>query len=104
MEPVASNPTQQLYFNSYYPARSPDFLIQFDDYFMKSISLFTSHGTVYPYDRRVPMLIMTPGVESSTVEQPVATVDLAPTLAALAGIPFPDDLDGTDLTPLMNRD
>ncbi len=103
IEPVASDPIQRLYFNSFNPDRSPDFLIQFDEYFMKSRRLFTSHGTVYPYDRKVPLLIMAPGIEPGTVDQPVATVDLAPTLASLAGIPYPDDLDGGDLTPLMPR-
>ena len=95
------DPIPPMFANSFYSERSPDFLIQFDEYFMTSRSMFTTHGTVYPYDRQVPILIMAPGIAPRVVEQPVATIDLAPTLAALAGIPYPDDLDGTDLTPLM---
>jgi arylsulfatase A-like enzyme len=35
------------------------------------------------------------GVRAGTSEAPANTVDMAPTLARLAGIPTPDDLDGT---------
>ncbi len=99
----AVDPIQQMFVNTFHPERSPDFLIQFEEHFMKSRSLFTTHGTVYPYDREVPLLIMAPELEPRVVNQPVATVDVAPTLAALAGVPYPDDLDGTDLTPLMKQ-
>jgi predicted AlkP superfamily pyrophosphatase or phosphodiesterase len=99
----AEDPIQQMFANSFNPERSPDFLIQFEEYFMNSLRLFTTHGTVYTYDREVPLLILAPGLEPRTVDQPVATIDLAPTLASLAGIPYPEDLDGTDLTPLMLR-
>ena len=34
------------------------------------------------------------GVTPGTSDEPVYTVDFAPTLAGLAGIPIPDDLDG----------
>jgi len=94
---------QQLFANSFFADRSPDFLIQFDEYFMTSRRMFTTHGTVYPYDRRVPILIMAPGVLTGPVNRPVAPIDIAPTLAALAGVPYPDDLDGTDLTLLLTR-
>ncbi|MEJ2084191.1 MAG: alkaline phosphatase family protein [Acidobacteriota bacterium] len=99
----AGDVTQQLFANSFFADRSPDFLIQFDEYFMTSRSMFTTHGTVYPYDRRVPILIMAPGVLAGPVNRPVAPIDIAPTLAALAGVPYPDDLDGTDLTRLLTR-
>jgi arylsulfatase A-like enzyme len=37
------------------------------------------------------------GVEPGRVDDPVAPLDLAPTMAAWAGIPYPDDLDGRAL-------
>ena len=40
---------------------------------------------------------MAPGVSSSLVE----SVDLYPTVASVAGLPPPPDLDGTDLTPII---
>jgi hypothetical protein len=54
----------------------------------------TSHGSPYWYDRWVPFVLLGPGVEPGRSDEPVWTVDLAPSLAALAGIAFPDDLDG----------
>ncbi|MBT8396715.1 MAG: hypothetical protein HKO65_08845 [Gemmatimonadetes bacterium] len=60
----------------------------------------TTHGSPYRYDRWVPMALLGPGIEPGVVEEAVRPMDLAPTLAALAGIPFPDDLDGR---PLLSR-
>jgi len=54
----------------------------------------TNHETPYWYDRHVAMIFMGAGVESGTSDLPVYTVDFAPTLAGLAGIPIPADLDG----------
>ena len=54
----------------------------------------TTHGTAYWYDRHVPLFFFGPGVEAGSSEEGVYTVDAAPTLADLAGIPIPDGLDG----------
>jgi predicted AlkP superfamily pyrophosphatase or phosphodiesterase len=86
-----------LYANAYHPQRSPDFLIQFEEYFMPSLGSVTTHGSPYAYDTRVPMLVLAPGLEALRLDLPVRTVDLAPTLAALAGIPIPRDVDGRAL-------
>jgi len=69
-------------------------LIQFEEYFMSSVSLVTSHGSSYSYDTHVPLVVLAPGLEPETVDTPARTIDLAPTLANLAGIPIPDDVDG----------
>ena len=47
------------------------------------------HGSLWNYDRRVPIVFWWPGAEG--FEQPIAveTVDIAPTLAALAGVKPP---------------
>lgn len=57
------------------------------------------HGTPYAEDRSIPILFMGPGVSRATSETAARTVDVAPTLAALAGIPAPADLDGRNLLP-----
>jgi predicted AlkP superfamily pyrophosphatase or phosphodiesterase len=57
----------------------------------------TTHGTPYLYDRHVPLILMGPGVPAGSSDEAVRTVDMAPTLAGLAGIPYPEDLDGRPL-------
>jgi predicted AlkP superfamily pyrophosphatase or phosphodiesterase len=57
----------------------------------------TTHGSPYLHDRWVPLILVAPGVAAASVPDRVRPLDLAPTLAALAGIPFPGDLDGKPL-------
>jgi hypothetical protein len=57
----------------------------------------TGHGSPYYYDRHVPLIFFGSGVGRGVVGDPVRTVDVAPTLARLARIPGPDDLDGVPL-------
>jgi len=47
------------------------------------------HGTVWNYDRRVPLLFWWPGANGFEQPLPVETTDIAPTLAALAGVKMP---------------
>ena len=61
-----------------------------------------THGSAFDYDRRVPILFWRKGLRSFEQPQPVETVDIAPTLAAVLGLKVPDgtfdgrclDLDG----------
>ena len=94
------DPFRWLYANSFYPERSADFLIQFEEYFMASVASVTTHGSPYAYDTRVPMIVMAPGLAPEALEVTARTVDLAPTLAHLAGIPIPEGVDGS---PLIGR-
>ncbi len=89
-----------LYRNSYYPGRAWDDLSRFGvdlrygegDYIGSRTG--TNHETPYWYDRHVPMIFYGAGVEAGVSDDPVYTFDFAPTLAGLAGIAVPDDLDG----------
>jgi len=67
-----------------------------------SVPLGTTHGSPFYYDRWVPLIFMGPGIEAGVVDEPVHSVDVAPTLAVLAGILYPDDLDGKPLLPKRN--
>jgi N-acetylglucosamine-6-sulfatase len=49
----------------------------------------------------VPFLIRHPLAEGRIVDQPVSAVDVAPTIAALAGLEPPVPLDGTNLAPAL---
>jgi len=57
-------------------------------------SLGSSHGSPYWYDRWVPIVFMGSGVRAGRSSEAVYTVDVAPTLAALAGLTAPSGLDG----------
>ena len=48
-----------------------------------------THGSPWDYDRRVPMLFWRKGMTGFEQPSPVETVDIAPTLAALIGLPVP---------------
>lgn len=56
-----------------------------------------NHGSAYPYDRNVPIVFYGTGVKSGHSAGKARTIDVAPTLSALAGIPIPDGVDGTPL-------
>jgi predicted AlkP superfamily pyrophosphatase or phosphodiesterase len=57
----------------------------------------TTHGSPFHYDRWVPLILFGEGVAAGRIDDSVAPLDLAPTLADWAGIPYPDDLDGKAL-------
>jgi predicted AlkP superfamily pyrophosphatase or phosphodiesterase len=61
------------------------------------------HGAPYWYDRHVPMIFMGPGIAPGKDPSRVATVDFAPTLARLLGVPAPRDLDGKALAGVVRR-
>lgn len=50
---------------------------------------------------RVPLFVQGPGVAAGTVPQLTLNIDLAPTLAELAGLPVPDSVDGRSLAPFL---
>lgn len=52
------------------------------------------HGSPFDYDRDVEMIFMGPGVKPGASAVPARTIDVAPTLAKLAGIRAAGELDG----------
>ena len=57
-----------------------------------------SHASGYDYDSHVPLIFYGAGVKPGRVTDFVRTVDLAPTLAAIAGVKPSEPLDGVVLT------
>jgi len=77
---------------SYYPGRSGDFFVVLKKDVTPiadtSHGFVATHGSVWDYDRRVPILFWRRGFRGATVTTPVDTVDIMPTLAALIGLPL----------------
>ncbi len=70
---------------------------------------FGEHGeighSIFIYDTtlRVPLVIAGPSIDATVVNDPVSLIDLAPTAAALLGVPG-FDADGIGLTPALSGD
>ena len=88
---------------SYFEGRQTGWLgrsglwIRFAEGTIVSYPTGSTHGSAYWYDRHVPLIFYGAGVEAGQSAEPVRTVDVAPTLARLIGIAFPDDIDGRPL-------
>jgi hypothetical protein len=77
---------------SYYPGRSGDFYVilkkDITPIADTSHGFVATHGSVWDYDRRVPILFWRPGFRGATVQLPADTVDIMPTLASLIELPL----------------
>lgn len=100
----------RLFRNSFYPGRPHGVLNRLgmdlrwtEGTIQRSEPGGTTHGSPYWPDRHVPVLFYGGSIGPGVSAEPVRTVDVAPTLAALAGIRTPDDLDGRNLMPLLVR-
>jgi predicted AlkP superfamily pyrophosphatase or phosphodiesterase len=87
---------------SYVPDRSGDVFVVFKPHASFGIptsptSGVAGHGTPWDYDRQVPILFWWKGVTPDRRSEPAETVDIAPTLAAIAAVPTPA-VDGKCLT------
>jgi choline-sulfatase len=60
------------------------------------------HGTdLFDEQMRVPLVIMVPGQTPRTIEEPVALVDVGPTLLDMVGAATPTTMRGRSLLPLI---
>ena len=95
------DPFFRLFSHAFHPERSGDVFVQFKEAHLPRMRRGTSHGSLYPYDTHVPLLIAGPGIKPGPVARRVHTVDLAPTLAPLLGVRAPGNLDGVDRSALI---
>ena len=59
-------------------------------------------GEPYEETTRVPLFVRGPGVPVGASDAMVASTDLAPTFAAMAGAPIPAEVDGRSILPLLH--
>lgn len=76
---------------SYNPARSGDFLVVLKPRVTpipeSGLGYVATHGSVWDYDRRVPILFWRKGLAGFEQPNAVMTVDIMPTLAGVIGLP-----------------
>jgi predicted AlkP superfamily pyrophosphatase or phosphodiesterase len=78
---------------SYYPGRSGDVIVMPQPYWFfvaadgtAQPGSATSHGTMYGYDQKVPIILFGKGVKPGEYARVVTPADIAPTLAYLCGV------------------
>jgi predicted AlkP superfamily pyrophosphatase or phosphodiesterase len=91
-----TNPS--LVINGFNSKRSGDIVITLNPgYLINTLGAGTTHGAQYAYDTHVPVLFYGWHIPAQTVNAPVYTVDIAPTIADLLKITEPDGSMGIPL-------
>ncbi|MBU0826136.1 MAG: alkaline phosphatase family protein, partial [Alphaproteobacteria bacterium] len=94
---------------SFHPGRSGDFIVVLKPRVTpipeSGLGYVATHGSVWDYDRRVPMLFWRKGLTGFEQPNAVMTVDIMPTLASLIGVPVDaGKIDGRCLDLLSGAD
>ncbi len=84
----ADDPDARAAVLGYVPERSGDLILLPKANWIPAAAA-TTHGTLYLYDARVPLLMMGPRIRAGSYLGSVSPADIAPTLAHLAGITLP---------------
>lgn len=87
------------FLRSFNGTRSGDVVLAFEnhfhfDYLDVAPYVKANHMTRHDYDQRVPVVFLGGGLPASIRNEPFATIDIAPTLAAALGVAAPDGVDG----------
>lgn len=86
---------------SFYAGRSGDLIVIPKENWIMGATV-TTHGTLYPYDQRVPVILFGAGIRAGVRPEAASPADIAPTLASLTGVRL-DNLDGKILTAAVNK-
>ena len=104
---VGNGPIHERVKRSFHPTRSGNvFIVQSPSWFLhtKYEQLSAMHGSPYPYDTHVPIMIAGPGVPALTVHRRVAPEAVAATLAAYLGIESPTGSSGDVLVEIFRSE
>jgi hypothetical protein len=109
-ELAGKNPLARAASLSEYPARGGDlFVITKPNWFFDRRNKSgawgegTTHGSPYPYDQDVPIILMGPRIRAGKYTDAVTPADIAPTLAKLTGITIAHT-DGRPLTAALSAE
>jgi hypothetical protein len=91
--------------NSFHAARSGDVMLSYAPGCVEDFGAGrgVSYGSLYNYDARVPLMFYGPQFRSGVFEEPVESVDVAATLARVAGAVAPSSCTGRVLAEAFAR-
>lgn len=98
---ASADPVKRAAALGYHKGRSGDLIVVPRENWILSTAA-TTHGTLYGYDTRVPVMFYGAGVQAGRFDAVASPADVAPTLAALARLPF-DTMDGRVLLDAVGR-
>jgi hypothetical protein len=92
--------------NSFHALRSGDLMLAYEPNAVERYGdgRGISYGSLYNYDIRTPLVFYGPPFRARTVEAPVESVDIAPTLARAFGVEAPSSSCGQVLGEALVRD
>jgi hypothetical protein len=82
--------------NSFYPTRAGDVMLSYHPEYVEEFGAGRgiSYGSLYNYDVRTPLCLYGPQFRARSIEDPVESVDLVPTLARAIGVEVPSSSTG----------
>lgn len=102
---VPDTPVLRSILNNYNPRRSGDIFVVFQPHWFindfDGLAVAATHGSPWRYDTFVPVYFAGSGIKSNKVYREIRTIDVAPTLAAVAGTKPPSGARGEVLTEVM---
>jgi predicted AlkP superfamily pyrophosphatase or phosphodiesterase len=92
---------------NFHPKRSGDVFLVFEpNWFINEfdgLTVASTHGSPWNYDTFVPVIFAGHGLEHTTVQRRIYTVDIAATLAAYLGVRMPSGSVGKPLPEVLRR-
>jgi hypothetical protein len=86
---TSEDPVARMAALSYMGSRSGDLMVVPKEYWFlggRNVAAATTHGTLYDYDTRVPVIVFGGAIKSGRSSASVTPADIAPTLGSLAGV------------------
>jgi predicted AlkP superfamily pyrophosphatase or phosphodiesterase len=87
--------------NGYNQKRSGDIMVVLKPSTIKYSKTGSTHGSAYSYDTHVPLLFYGNGIRQGSMVERTEIPDIAPTIAALLGIAFPNGTTGTPISEVL---
>jgi hypothetical protein len=99
----SQDPRLRLFQNAFFAPRSPHLTVLVKEYtYLNSQPGGTGHGTVYDYDRHVPIVFMGAPIKPGVYQQDCGPEDIAPTLAHLLGLAYSREDDSRLLLEMLS--